>query len=130
MDRSAQMDGYEISLLDDGAIVACRVLRPVTVELAAAFSQAMEAASEASGAERFLTDVRGAPNMSRPAENYNYAHADMAELGLRRAVRAAVLADPEDQSHDFVETVSQNAGYDVRVFHDPTEALTWLRGPN
>lgn len=111
---------------ENGRIVVCRVHKPVTVALAMAFSQALEAASEASGVDRFLTDVRGVPNVSRLAENYNYAHTDMAELGLRRAVRAAVLADPWDRSHEFVETVSRNAGYNVRVFYDRDEAVTWL----
>lgn len=128
MSTSEQVTGYDISLTDDGQIVVCRVHRPVTVALAAAFARAMDETGEACGAVRFLTDVQGVPNVSRTGENYNYAHADMAKIGLRRAVRAAILADPSDSSHAFIETVSQNAGYNMRVFYDPEEAMTWLRG--
>lgn len=50
----------------------------------------------------------------------------MAEPELHRDVRAAILVDATDRKHDFVETVSRNAGYNVRVFDDEEAAIAWL----
>ncbi|MBA1145866.1 hypothetical protein H0Z60_02225 [Ectothiorhodospiraceae bacterium WFHF3C12] len=127
MESLTETSGYSLSLSEDGRLVICRVLQPVTVELAVAFAQDMDRLAAESGADRFLTDARGAPNVSRPAQNYNYAHVDMAAMGLRRCVRAAILADPWDRSHEFVETTCQNAGYNMRVFYNEDEAMDWLR---
>lgn len=119
--------GYTLSVSEDERMVVCRVKQPVTVALAAAFAGEMDRLAAESGADRYLTDARGVPNVSRLAENYNYAHTEMADLGLRRCVKAAILADPWDRSHEFVETTAQNAGFNVRVFYDEDEALAWLR---
>jgi hypothetical protein len=40
----------------------------------------------------------------------------------------AILVEPADRTHDFVETVMQNAGRNVRVFHDKDAAIAWLNG--
>jgi hypothetical protein len=45
---------------------------------------------------------------------------------LERDNRAAILVDPTDRSHDFVEVVSRNAGYNVRVFIEEERAIAWL----
>ena len=50
----------------------------------------------------------------------------MKRLDLQRDVRSAILVDSGDHSHDFVETVTQNAGYVVRVFDDEAAAIAWL----
>jgi hypothetical protein len=37
-----------------------------------------------------------------------------------------MLTSPNDKSHDFIETVLRNAGYDVKLFVNESEAITWL----
>jgi hypothetical protein len=44
-------------------------------------------------------------------------------------VRPAILVDPHDNSHDFVDTFTQNAGYGVRVFDDEAAAIVWIEEP-
>jgi hypothetical protein len=117
---------YSIGLSEDGSYLICRVTGPMTVETAREFTQKMDRVSRETGVNRFLSDVREAPNVSGTLENYRYAYKDMPELDLRRDVRAAILADPADHSHDFAETVVQNAGYNVRLFHDEEAAIAWL----
>jgi hypothetical protein len=53
----------------------------------------------------------------------------MGELNLDRAARVAILVRPDDISHNFVETVSRNAGYNVRVFRERKAAIDWLENP-
>ena len=117
---------YEISLASTGKYIVCRVIGPMTVDIARQFAKDMDQLSRERNIKRFLTDVRNAPNVSDVFQNYTFANKDMADLNLQRDVRAAVLVDPNDKSHDFIETVTQNAGYVVRVFDDENAAILWL----
>ena len=118
--------GHEISIAGSGVYLICRVTEPITMDVARAFTAALDAASRAHGIKRFLVDVRAAPNVASVLQNYRFANVDMSEMALQRDVRSATLVAPDDHSHDFVETVSQNAGYGVRLFRDEAAAVAWL----
>jgi recombination DNA repair RAD52 pathway protein len=121
---------YQVEIAKNGRYLICRVSRPVTTDLARQFSMAMDQVSRAHNIKRFLVDVRGAPNVATVFQNYEYANKDMGSLDLQRDVRSAILVDCDDHSHDFVETVTQNAGYVVRVFDDESAAIAWLEETN
>lgn len=117
---------YNITLSEDGQYIISRMTGPVTAELARESSMELHRMCREHNIKRVLTDVRDVPNTLNISQNYEYAYKDMEELGLQRDVRVAILASPDDRSHDFVETVSRNAGYNVRVFHAENAALAWL----
>lgn len=75
---------------------------------------------------RFLVDVRDATNIASTTEQYQYARRQLVELGVGRTSRIAVLIDPNDPSHGFIETVLRNAGYNCTLFVDEAFALAWL----
>jgi hypothetical protein len=76
---------------------------------------------------RYLVDVTKARNTDSPSDNYAFAYADMQTAeGIDRAARVAILADPADDSHNFVETVCLNAGLIVWKFTDRTQARRFL----
>ena len=53
----------------------------------------------------------------------------MGDLNFARSAHVAILVSPDDRSHDFIETVNRNAGYNVRVFRDADAAISWLEEP-
>jgi hypothetical protein len=76
---------------------------------------------------RYLVDVTKARNTDSPIEIYDFAYADMQTAeGIDRSARVAILADPTDHSHDFVETVCRNAGLNVKKFTDRNQAGRFL----
>lgn len=76
---------------------------------------------------RYLMDVIEARNTDHLTESYEFAYGDMQKApGIDRNARVAILTHPEDDSHDFVETVCRNAGLDVRKFTDPDQARQFL----
>lgn len=117
---------YEIRMSENGRYIICRVTQSITVELAREFTIALDQLSRSQRIKRFLVDVRGAPNVASVFQNFDFANKDMADLGLQRDVRSAILVGANDHSHDFVETVTQNAGYGVLVFDDEAAAIAWL----
>lgn len=98
----------------------------MNVEVAVRFSEEMVRLSRETAIKRFLTDVRDAPNTSDVLEKHSFANRDMKDLKLQKDVRAVILVDPDDRSHDFVETAAQSAGDYVRVIDDVAAAIAWL----
>ncbi len=117
---------YNITLSENEKYIVCVVADPMTVDIAREFTKELDGLGRAKNIKRFLTDVRSAPNMSNTFQNYEFAYFDMKGLNLQRDVRAVILADPADRTHDFVETTTQNAGYNVRIFYDENAAIAWL----
>lgn len=117
---------YKISLLNNETIIACKVIGPMTKDTAVQFSRDMDVLSREKNIKRFLIDVRGAPNVSDALENFRFANEDMTELGLQKNVRCAIMVDEDDGTHNFVETLIRNAGYNVRIYSNEKKAMLWL----
>jgi hypothetical protein len=117
---------FKISLAESGRYVICEVFEAVTSEFALEFGKAAVEASHDHGVTRQLYDVRCVRNTNSVFHNYDFAYKDMVNLELEHDNRAAILVDPTDRSHDFVEIVSRNAGYKVRVFIEEERAIAWL----
>lgn len=117
---------YTIGLSENERYIICRVSGPLTAQATAAYTKEVDRISRERHIKRFLFDMREAPSMLSILDNYDYANSAMPEMELQRDVRSAVLAAPTDDSHDFAEVVMQNAGYNMRVFHDESAAVAWL----
>lgn len=79
------------------------------------------------GIHCYLVDVTNARNIDSAFGNYEFAYSDMKMTeGTDPLARVAGLVSPGDHSHDFVETVSNNAGMSLRLFTDPAEAKSYL----
>lgn len=120
---------FKISLAESGKFVICQVLEPVTTEFALEFGKATANFSHEHGLRRQLYDCRSERNVDSVYHNYDFAYKDMVNLELEHNNRAAILVDFTDRSHDFVEIVSRNAGYNVKVFIDHERAVALLEEP-
>lgn len=117
---------YEVSLSGDGTYVLIRVRGAMTRELGRRCGKDAVRMGAEHGLRRFLFDLRDAPNIENILSNYQFAYKDMADFGFDRQARSALLTNPSDRSHDFIETAFRNAGYDVRIFSDEESAVAWL----
>ncbi len=117
---------YKTFLSENGKYAICEVTGLITQENALKFTEASNQFLRAANVKRLLTDVRNASNELGVVQNYSYAYQSMESLGLRKDIRAAILVDKDDSSHDFIETVALNAGYNVRIFRDEEAANSWL----
>ena len=118
---------YQIAVSQDGPWMELTVYVPVTVDLEKRITTDMREATEAHNLKDIFTDVTRVPNVAKTFEQYRFAYHDSKQLGLPRDSRIAVLTSPEDSSHDFAETVLQNAGFSCAFFQDKSEAYDWLR---
>ena len=79
------------------------------------------------GITRHFVDLTEAMNVDSVTKTYKYAYKDMkTPPGINQNVRVAMLVNPEDHSHDFVETVLRNSGQNVTLFRDRELAIQHL----
>ena len=79
------------------------------------------------GIHNFLVDVTNARNIDSAMGTHKFAYSDMKTTeGVDRLARVAGLISPGDHSHDFVETVSYNAGMFLKLFTDLDKAIEYL----
>lgn len=118
-----------IRLSDDGTYV--ELLRRGEISRQGVLKENLEAHSlgRARGVRSYLVDHTEARSIDSLVDQYDFAYHDMRETeGLDQGARIAVLIAEGDRSHDFMETVCRNAGFDVQLFTDREAALRFLRG--
>ena len=125
--KGVKLVNYEVKISDDGTFVCQLPQEDMTMQLASEMSREAIYLARANNTTRFLSDVRGIKNIESPFPNYEFAYRGTSEVGYRKTDRIAVVHDSDDASHDFIETASLNAGYDVKLFTDIQAAIEWLR---
>lgn len=117
---------FEISISDNNKIALCKVYVDATRELLLEIVVTTQALKKEHGIKRYLFDHRGHKNISTPTDSYHFINKDGKNYGFSRETRNAVLVDPFDNSFDFVQIVSKNAGLNTRLFDNENDALKWL----
>lgn len=118
---------YSIQVSDDGHYIVLKVLGAINRQSAMQQNVEAHALGKQLGINRFLVDVTESRNTDSIGDSYEFAYTDMKETeGIDIFARVATLVSPEDHSHDFIETVAQNSGLNVRIFRDRKEALEFL----
>lgn len=126
---------YEISISEDKTFVRIRVFGSITDEMNKEFAEKAILTARENNLLNHLVDVRQAQHVSSTFDQYQFAYKDMEQMLLDKKSSIAVLARADDQSHNFIETVFRNAGYNCKLFIDEETAINWLsegfhRGPS
>lgn len=101
---------------------------PVTNEMALERASAAAEYANEQGIFLLLSDVRGVPYTGTPFSHYEFAYMMKSVVPTAHALKVAVVASADDNSHDFLEIAGQTAHYNVRVFKDYHEAVGCLKG--
>ncbi len=78
------------------------------------------------GINCFLLDLTECRNNESIIDNHKFAYKDMNVPDINKLARIAMLVDPEDHSHDFIEVVTRNSGLNVKKFISLEEAVRFL----
>lgn len=92
----------------------------------ACMEKAAEKARE-QGVNKIMLDVRDAPNKLSVLDNYQIPYYVLKQVGYTHDIRTALIVHPDDKTHDFMETVAVNAGFDFKLFTDEEIAVHWLK---
>jgi hypothetical protein len=116
----------EIKLSESGSFIIVRVNEDMTRKLAEALGLEAMHLGMKNNLNTFLYDMRNSRNKETINANYIFAKQDLKRLEPNPTNKIAMLTSPDDKSHDFIETVLRNAGYNVRLFIVEEEAIAWL----
>ena len=117
---------YTLSISEKRTYVRVRVHEPLTMELVLEILSDTSASARVEGIKGLLFDAREVVSLLGPMASYEIAYTRLEQLGFPRNCLWAILVAPNDDSHDFMETVARNAGYRCRLFSDEQETMAWL----
>ena len=112
---------------DDGAFIIQKITGPIDRLSAMRYNLEAHELGRELGINRFLSDVTESTNSEGETEDFRFANQDMKHEGIDRRARIAFLVAPDDHSHDFIETVTVNAGFNVKLFRNREDAEAFLR---
>lgn len=121
---------YSITVNTEEKYILITVRGIMNRRIAAVITEEAHRLGKEHGINRYLEDVTGARNTDTITNNYQFAHVDMDKETIDRTARVAIVAAPDDHSHDFVETLARNAGLNVTLFRDREQAASFLRTAN
>lgn len=125
------MLNHKTFVAKEGGYIICELNGDIDRTGAQVFIKSMFELGSQTGISLIVIDARNARNTMGPFENHFVMYKDMQsaikELQSNISkLRMAVIVDPEDKSHNFVETLAYNAGYRFKLFQDEEAALAWL----
>jgi len=118
---------YSIKPSENGKYIILKHWGEIDRELTTQRNLEAHALGAKLGITRHLVDLTEARHVDTVMNTYEFAYEDMQFLpGINKNARVAVLVSPDDHSHDFVETVTRNAGQNVTLFRDREAAIQHL----
>jgi len=117
---------YAIKLSEDKTYIILKYVGDITGAVAIKATEESHAIGKEFGIKHYLVDASEARNYENPFKNYNFAYEDLDKAGIDKTACVALLVDPSDNTHDFVETLMVNAGHNVTLFKNRESAITHL----
>ena len=111
----------------DGKYITMKINGEINRKLAIEYDNEAHALGKKLGINIYLMDLTESKNTDTVIENYSFAYDDVREQKFDKAALVVLLVAEDDHSHDFIETVSQNAGLNVVLFRDRVEAERYIR---
>ena len=118
---------YQIALSDDGSYIRITFFVDMTNELAERSLFEGYRLSEETGVLKHLIDVTRVRSAQSTTDMYMLAYKRLSVSPLYRNFKIAVVTHPDDNSHDFVETLLLNIGANGKVFKNEDKAIAWLK---
>jgi hypothetical protein len=118
---------YDIHVTHRKTHVHICINEPITPELFDYFFTEVVEKTNTCGMDKFLFDLRRAPNKTKLFKYYELIYIRLIQLRFDRRSRLALVVSPEDMDdYRSGETMLINAGYQGALFTDELAAIEWL----
>lgn len=118
---------YDIDVTPRKTYMNICINEPITPELFDYFFNEVVEKTNACGMDKFLFDLRRAPNKTKLFKYYELIYIRLIQLRFDRSSRLALVVSPEDMDdYRSGETMLINAGYQGALFTDELAAIEWL----
>ena len=118
---------FDISISESETYLNIRVIEVLTPELLEGFIGETAKKANKIGINKFLFDLRQAPNQTSLGVHYHFVYDQSKKLGFKPGSKHALLVSSENMTdYSFVETILLNAGYQGKMFTDDKVAIEWV----
>ena len=119
---------YRIYVSEDSTYVTLEQSGKITRKLQLQYNIEAHKIGKEHRIKKYLVDVIHARNTESNIENYQFTNEDVRGTNeIDKSAIVALVVDPEDHSHDFIETLSINSGLNVTLFRDKVKAIEFLK---
>jgi heme oxygenase len=119
---------HRIYISDDSTYVILEQSGKVTRKLQLKYNIEAHKVGKEHHIKKYLMDVIHARNTESNIENYQFTYEDLRRANeIDKTAIVALVVDPADHSHDFIETLSINSGLNVTLFRDKAKAIEFLK---
>lgn len=119
---------YQIRPSEDRTYILLKVVGEFTAKRFMTCILETHARGQELGIHNYLVDATEAKNIDTVLGNYEFAYSDIQTTeGIDPLAVVAGVVSEGDHSHDFVETVSNNAGKHLKLFTDFNQAVDYLK---
>ncbi len=99
----------------------------VTYELAVDFTEKAFFDAMQHGIRNYFFDMRGVRNTASTEHNYQLINNSTQRTGCDKTAKIGILADPHDDSYDFVKVAANSIGLKCKIFTSEDSLLEWIR---
>lgn len=118
---------YSIKLADNNDYIAMKVYGPMNRQIVMEMFMESCTLGKEHGIKKFFMNLTDAINDDSTTDQYHLANTDLATADfVDRTAKVAALVAPNDHSHDFIETVIRNVGFNLRLFRKREDAMEFL----
>lgn len=118
---------HSITVSPDSKYIILKVIGNIDRQTGMVYNLEAHKIGKLHGINRYLSDFTECRNTDSVINNYSFAYDDMntnEEIDVTAVV--AVVVSKDDHSHDFIETVTQNSGLNLTLFHSKQAAIDYL----
>lgn len=115
-----------LSTSEDAKFIIMKITGDINRRIAIEYDLEAHKLGNELGINCYLMDLTESRNTDTVLDSYSFAYKDVNVEEIDKTAIVALLVAQDDHSHDFIETVSKNAGLNVQLFRDRTLAENYL----
>ncbi|RPI72832.1 MAG: hypothetical protein EHM47_07395 [Ignavibacteriales bacterium] len=118
---------YNISISENSTYIILEITGDITRQNAMQKNVKVHKFGREHGIKKYLVDLTNSRNKDTIINNYQFAYKDIQNTpDFDKTAIVAFVVAPEDNSHDFIETVARNNGLNITIFRDKGKAIEFL----
>jgi len=119
---------YSIKVSEEGDCILVDVNGNIDGKIALQFTTESYKLGKESGITKYFVDLRNSRNIQKLGDKYHFVNQNLIKVPeINKGAKVSCIVNPDDHSHDFIETLMRNSGFNFTIFREINEALDHLQ---
>lgn len=118
---------YSVKVSEEGDCILVDVNGNIDGRTAFQFTTESYKLGKRLGITKYFVDLRNSRNIQKVGDKYHLVNQDLINVPeINKGAKVSCIVNPDDHSHDFIETLMRNSGFNFTIFRDINEAHNHL----